>query len=75
MMTTWIFVITLAMTIPGAGVDPQPVLARIETLDLKACTGFRNLVMKQMGITSEATNVQKNDATKAIVTKCEEWTR
>ena len=69
-MTTWIIIITLSMASFGG-----PVLARVETTDEAACNKLRTLIMKQMGITSEEVNKTKADATKAIVSPCEKWTR
>jgi len=69
-MTTWVMILTLSMASFGG-----PVLARVETTDEASCHKLRALIMKQMGITSEAANVQKADATKAIVGLCEPWRR
>lgn len=70
MITTWIIILTLSMASYGG-----PVLARVELVDQPSCEKFRALIMKQMGITSEDTNKTKADATKAIVSPCERWTR
>lgn len=69
-MTTWLIIITLSMASFGG-----PVLARVETTDEASCQKLRGLIMKQMGITSEEANKTKADATKAIVSLCEQWTR
>lgn len=69
MITTWVLLITLVMPTFGG-----PVLARVEFTDRASCYKMRTLILKHLGITTEADNLTP-DKTRAIVSLCEEWRR